>query len=170
MKRTIACLFLGLAAGALAAQEPARTFIPVSVSFLQSQEEMIPRIDDVSLKACIESYQRAASEALAGADTGDAHGLLIAVGVKPGKRHFVWCEAVEGKLPQATQDKLDAAFAGVPRVEVKVGPIAFIIRGTLKNRTVKAFPQFPAVWDRAMQRSDKPFLTVEELFRIVWPG
>lgn len=145
-------------------------YTPRFIGMVQPQAELEARLGDAAaLKGSIETFTAAARSALAGADKGDACGLLIAVGLKPGKRIRIWREAIEGALPEATLKKLDEALARVPPVEVTGGPVAFILKGPLWDRKVKAYPDLPAAWSDLKDAAGKPLATLEEIFRIVWP-
>ena len=112
---------------------------------------------------------KAASAVLAGCQQQDAHGLLIAVGVKPGKKVRVWCEAVEGSLSQETLKKLESELEKVPTLNTRKGPVAFVLTGSLWGRDMKEFPQFPAVWIDATKGSRKAMTVPDGLFKIIWP-
>lgn len=145
-----------------------QTFVPKSVSMFQSQEEMKARLGDLTISEYAQKFEKAIQEALAGADLGDACGLMVAVGLKPGKLRVVWCEAVEGSLPQATLDGLYAAFGVIPSIEVKDGPVAFIIKGALKDKKVEAFPDFPSAWTKTLEAAGQKFTTLDGLFKLIW--
>ena len=145
-------------------------FNPRHIGIFQSQEELRARLGEMSsLDNYIELIEKAVSSALAGGGQGDARGFLIAVAVKPGKKVMHWCEAIEGSLPEETLSKLEAALGNIPPIEVKEGPVAFVLKGALWDRKVKELPEFPAVWAAAIAKSGKPFNTLDELFKIIWP-
>ncbi len=122
-----------------------------------------------TLKGYVETFTAAARSALAGADRGDACGLLIAVGLKPGKKIRIWREAIEGTLPEATLKKLDETLARVLPIEVTGGPVAFVLKGPLWDRKVKIYPDLPAAWSDLKDAAGKPLATLEEIFRVIWP-
>jgi len=145
-------------------------FVPSIFTLFQSQEEFISRLVDVSsLKEYVQLFERTASSALADVPQGDACGFLIAVGIKPGKKTMVWCEAVEGSLPEETLKKLETVLGNIPPIEVKDGPVAFMLEGVLWGRTVNTFPKFPSAWSKALVASGRPFSSLDELFKIIWP-
>ncbi len=128
------------------------------------------RIPDVgSVEDYIKALNKAALSALKDSKSYDAHGVLIAVGVKPGKKVRAWCEAVEGSLPEGLLRDLEAALADVPTVEVKDAPIAFAIQGVLWNRKVKEFPGCPTAWSKAINESGKILDIPDGLFALIWP-
>jgi len=132
--------------------------------------ELKKRVPDVgSVEDYIKALSKAASAALKDSKKYDAHGVLIAVGVKPGKKARVWCDAVEGSLPEETLRNLESVLESVPTVEVKDAPIAFAIHGSLWNRTVKEFPAQPAAWIKAIADSGKTLRVPDELFAAIWP-
>ena len=99
----------------------------------------------------------------------EAKGLLIAVGVKPGKRSRVWCDAVDGKIPAGTLAELEKILSEVPAIDVREAPMAFAIEIRLGTKTVKEFPMFPAVWSEAIKKSGDQFTIPDGLFKIIWP-
>jgi hypothetical protein len=147
-----------------------RSFNPRHIGLFQSQEELKARLGEMSsLNDYIGLIEKAVSAALAAGEQGDARGFLIAVAVKPGKQVMHWYEAVEGSLPEETLSALEAALGNIPPIEVKEGPIAFVLKSGLWDRKVKEFPEFPAVWAAAIAKSGKPFSTLDELLKIIWP-
>jgi hypothetical protein len=57
--------------------------------------------DVMPLVQYIKALQKATAQCLASEKLAKAKGLLIAVGIKPGKKARVWCESVEGEIPAA---------------------------------------------------------------------
>jgi hypothetical protein len=98
-----------------------------------------------------------------------AKGLFVAVGVKPGKKARVWCEAVDGEIPAETLTELDKKLAEVPPVAVKQGPIAFAVEIKLWGQKPEKFPKMPKAWSEAAKKSEKPLMIPDGLFKVVWP-
>jgi len=147
-----------------------KPFVPRSIGLYQSQEELRARLGDMSsLNDYVRLFERAVSSALVGSEQGDARGFLIAVGVKPGKKVMHWCEAIEGSLPEGTLNKLETLLGNIPPIEVKDGPVAFILKGALWGREVKALPEYPSAWSKALEASGRPFTSLDDLFKIIWP-
>lgn len=147
-----------------------KSFVPDSIGFIQSQSELNARLGDTSvLKDYVKVFASAVQSALAGADRGDARGLLIAVGLRPGKKIKVWTEAFEGTLPEATLKKLDETLARVLAIDVAGGPVAFVIKGSLWDRKAERYPGSPAVWNMVKDAAGKPATSLEEIFAIIWP-
>src|SRR5207244_1633853 len=64
--------------------------------------------DDASpLADYIKSLQKETAAFWDKAEKPKAKGLFVAVGVKPGKKARVWCEAVDGEIPAETLTKLE---------------------------------------------------------------
>jgi hypothetical protein len=142
----------------------------VGVVDCQTYSELKKRVPDVgSVESYIKALSKAALSALPDTKQQDACGVLIVVGVKPGKKARVWCEAVDGSLSEEALKKLESALEKVPTVEVKDGPIAFALRGVLWNRKVKEFPIYPAAWKKALDESGKFLIVPDGLFKIIWP-
>lgn len=146
------------------------SFVPDSIGLAQPQSELTARFGNMTaLKDSVQVFVTAAQSALAGADRGDARGLLVAVGLKPGRKVRIWTEALEGTLPEATSKKLDGTLARVLAPEVTGGPVAFVIKGTLWGREVKAYPDLPSAWSSAKDESGTPAKNLDEIFAIIWP-
>jgi len=147
-----------------------KPFVPRYIGLYQSQEELRARLGDMSsLNDYVRLFESAVSSALVGGEQGDARGFLIAVGVKPGKKVMHWCEAIEGSLPEGTLNKLETLLGNIPPIEVKDGPVAFILKGALWGREVKALPEYPSAWSKALEASGRPFTSLDDLFKIIWP-
>ncbi len=134
--------------------------------------EMPKRVgNDVKpLVSYIKALEKAAADCLAGEKLPKAKGLLIAVGVKPGKKARVWCEGVEGEIPAPVLRKLERELAKVEAIPVKGGPVAFGMEVRLNGQRVGRFPEFPAAWLEAARRSGTKLLVPpDELFKVIWP-
>ena len=103
------------------------------------------------------------------ADQPKAKGLLVAVGVKPGKKSRVWCDAIEGQIPAEVLAKLEKRLAAVPAVAVKEGPIAFAVEIRLWGQKLGRFPEMPKAWVEAAKKSKEPLMVPDGLFKVVWP-
>src|SRR5205823_4836360 len=103
--------------------------------------------DDVKpLGNYIKALQQAAAKCLATEKLPKARGLLIAVGVKPGKKTRVWCQGVEGEIPDRILRKLEGELAKVEAIPVTNGALAFGMEVKLNGQRVSRFPEFPAAW------------------------
>lgn len=126
--------------------------------------------DDVTpLANYIQALVQATKEHFAKSPEPQAKGLLIAVGVKLGKRSRAWCEPVEGKMPATDLSELETALEKVPSINVKEGPIAFAIEIRLGAAEVKQFPVFPTAWSDASKSPSKPLMIPDDLFKVIWP-
>ena len=97
-------------------------------------------------------------------------GILIGVGIKPGRQVKLWCEVVGGQIPDDVWspfvDLLDGAGADVrPQVSA---PVAFAVEGILGNGPV-SFPDAPAAWTAAVQGHDRAVSVPDGIFEIVFP-
>ncbi len=147
-----------------------KTFLPVSVQLYQTHDELTARMGDESaMSIYVKQFEKAATACLADAGEEDARGVMIAVVVKPGKRTMVWCEAVGGSLSDDILKKLNDAFCALPAPDVREGPVAFMLKGTLRNGEVEKFPEFPKAWSEAIAASGRPFTSLDELVMIIWP-
>jgi hypothetical protein len=98
-----------------------------------------------------------------------AKGLLVAVGIKPGKKSRLWCDAIEGEIPAEMLSKLEKKLAEVPTIAVKEAPIAFALEVRLWGQKPDKFPEIPKAWVDAAKKSKVPLMIPDELFKVVWP-
>jgi hypothetical protein len=134
--------------------------------------ELTRRIgEDVKpLVAYIKALEKTASKCLEKEELSEARGLLIAVGIKPGKKTRVWCQSVDGEVPDKVLRKLEKELAKVETIEVKKGAVAFGMEVTLRGQKVKKFPEFPTAWLEAAKRSGTRLLVPpDDLFKVIWP-
>ena len=96
-------------------------------------------------------------------------GLLVVVGVKPGKKSKVWCDAVEGEIPADELAQLEKKLAADPPIAVKDGPIAFAIEFRLWHEKPEKFPEAPKAWTAAMKKSERTISVPDGLFKVIWP-
>jgi hypothetical protein len=99
-------------------------------------------------------------------------GVLIGVGVLPGERTRLWCETVDGSLPEdiwrAFVDLLEGAGANVrPQV---TGPVAFAIEGLLGAGPTIPFPEIPSSWRDAAMTAAEPLSVPDGLFPLIFPA
>jgi hypothetical protein len=126
--------------------------------------------DDASpLTGYIKAMQKEMAAFWDKAEKPKAKGLFVAVGVKPGKKPRVWCEAVDGEIPTATLAKLEEKLRAVPAVAVKQGPIAFAVEINLRGQKPEKFPELPNAWREAGKKSKEPLMVPDGLFKVVWP-
>ena len=98
-----------------------------------------------------------------------AKGLFVTVGVKPGKRAKVWCEAVEGDIPADTLATMEKKLGEVPCLEVDHGPIAFALEIRLGGQKPDKFPVMPKAFAEAAERAGNGLLVPERVFKVIWP-
>jgi len=147
-----------------------RAFTPASIQLYQSSDELRARAgEDATLKDYIRLFEVTAAGILADADREGARGILIAVMIKPGQQARTWCEAVEGELADDTLESLAGAFGKISPLQVKDGPVAFMLKGTLWDGKVSAFPEFPKAWSDALAASGRPFTSLDDLAKLIWP-
>jgi hypothetical protein len=125
--------------------------------------------DATPLAGYIKSLQKEGDAFWAKAEQPKAKGLLVAVGVKPGKKARVWCDAVDGEIPAETLARLEKKLAEVPAVAVQQGPIAFAVEIKLWGAKPEKFPEMPKAWVEAAKKSKERLLVPDALFQIVWP-
>jgi hypothetical protein len=134
--------------------------------------ELVKRIGaDVNpLVNYIKAIEKATAKSLEGEELPKAKGLLIAVGIKPGKKVRVWCQNVEGEIPAQVLQKLEKELAKVETITVTNGAMAFGMEVKVRGSEVGMFPEFPAVWMEAARKSEKTRLVPpDDLFKLIWP-
>lgn len=144
------------------------------IRLYQPDKELRNRIGDdvIPLSNYIHALEKIAISILEKITPQEAGGLLIAVGIKPGKRSRVWCEAISGSFASEHLEKLENDLTKITPIEVKHGSIAFALEAILWNKKVDKFPIIPKVWEEAIKKL-KPEMTKmtipDDLFKIIWP-
>lgn len=140
------------------------------IVLLNSEEQMAERGSDAqSLSEHIARLMAVTSDLLGEQAEEGASGMLIAVGVKPGRKARVWCEAAGGKLSVFFLSFLEKELAKVPPIDVINGPIAFIVKVALWDRQAAGFPELPTEWTVAAAAEGKVFSIPDGLFKLIWP-
>jgi hypothetical protein len=136
----------------------------------------IPQLEDrfgkdvEPLANYVKALEKRAGEVLAKEDKPEAKGLLVAVGIKSKKDTRVWCQAVEGEVPEAVLRKLEGELAKVEAVDLRKGPAGFAMEVNLFGRKPDKYPEFPDRWVAAAKKSEtKLLLPPDELFKVIWP-
>lgn len=117
----------------------------------------------------IRTLVRATSAYWKKAGPPEVNGLLIAVGIKPGKKARVWVDGVEGSILVDDVERMQAQLGAIPTIEVNHGPVAFTIKLAFPEKAVKSFPKFPFDWEHATSNSKEPLEIPDELFKVIWP-
>jgi hypothetical protein len=118
----------------------------------------------------IKAIEKATGTLLEGEDLPKAKGLLIAVGIKPGKKARVWCQSVEGEIPAKVLQKLEKELAKVETIALNNGPVAFGMEVKVRGSEVGRFPEFPSVWLEAARKVEGTRLVPpDDLFKLIWP-
>jgi len=139
-----------------------------SVRLYLPDEDMRERAGDATpLANYVKALQKEATAFWEKAPRPEAKGVLVAVGVKPGKKARVWCDPVDGAIPVATLAQLERKLGEVPAVAVKRGPIAFALEINLRGQKPKEFPGAPKAWAEAAKKANKPLTIPDDLFQII---
>jgi hypothetical protein len=121
------------------------------------------------LSAYIKTLLRGASKILSINEKPKAKGILIAVGIKSNGRAKVWCQAVDGDIPQKLLQQLERGLAKVEPVDLKKGPAGFGMEVNLYGEKPSTFPRFPDVWLEADSNRKVVIVPPDDLFGIIWP-
>ena len=133
-------------------------------------EVMRERVGDATpLAAYVKALQKEAAAFWEKAPQPEAKGLLVAVGVKPGRKARVWCDPVDGAIPVATLVSLERKLREVPAPAIKGGPIAFTLELKLWGQRPERFPELPKAWAEAAKKAKEPLMIPDALFKVVWP-
>jgi hypothetical protein len=141
-----------------------------SIRMYLPDEDMRERVGDdaTPLGNYVKALQKEAAAFWQNASQPKAKGLLVAVGVKPGKNVRVWCDPVDGEIPAETLAKLERKLGEVPAVAVRRGPIAFALEIKLWGQQPKNFPEAPKAWVDAAKKAKEPLTIPDSLFKVVW--
>jgi hypothetical protein len=118
----------------------------------------------------IKALEKRAGEILAKEKQLSAKGLLIAVGIKSKADTRVWCEAVDGDMPEELLQQLETELAKIEAVDLKVAPAAFGVEINLFGQKPEKFPEFPKSWVDAAKKSKTALVPPDDLFKTIWPG
>ena len=122
------------------------------------------------LTAYLKSLEKVIVKTFESGAKPSAKGLLVAVGIKGGKKARVWCEAVEGECPAKLLRKLETVLAAEPSIAVRKPPVAFGMKMRLWGRKPQKFPEFPEVWVTAAKETEtKLLIPPDDLFEHIWP-
>ena len=124
--------------------------------------------DDVKpLADYTKAVQAAAAEFWAKTPKPKADGLLITIGIKPGKKGQVWCEAVGGEIPADVLKELAAKLSRVPTIDTKEN-FAYSLECRLGDKEATGFPIVPKAWAAATKDAKKPPVVPDEMFPLIW--
>lgn len=98
----------------------------------------------------------------------NAKGVLVAVGIKPGKKARAWCEAVEGTIPAATLRSFEQSLSKVATIDVQKGPIAFALNVELFDKHATKFPIVPKVWMDTGKNPKARGIVPDGPFKVLW--
>jgi hypothetical protein len=135
-------------------------------------KKRLPPGGPAEIAAYIKTLDRVSREYFGrlGQDFGSM-GILIAVGIKPGKRVRFWCEQVDGDIPaevwQAFVELLEGA--GQEALPTVSGPVAWALEYLLGAGPSTGFPIGPSVWADAARTARKRLKIPDTLFEIVFP-
>ena len=98
-------------------------------------------------------------------------GVLIVVGIKPGKRVRLWCEQVDGDIPpdiwQVFVELLEGAGQNV--LPTVLGPVACALECLLGAGPSTGFPMGPSIWREAARSAAETLTIPDALFEVVFP-
>jgi hypothetical protein len=123
--------------------------------------------DPTPLANYTKAVQKEATEFWAKTPKPKADGLLITIGIKPGKKARVWCEAVAGEIPAEVLTDLEERLSKITPCDTKEN-FAYSLECRLGEKEAKGFPIIPKAWADASKGAKKPPVVQDEMFPIVW--
>jgi hypothetical protein len=98
-------------------------------------------------------------------------GILIAVGIKPGKRTRLWCEEVDGNITPHTWQVFVQLLEGAGKnvVPTVSDPVACALECLLGLGPSAGFPIGPDVWGQAARSAGRELSVPDDIFEIVFP-
>ncbi|MFO0812843.1 MAG: hypothetical protein U0796_06465 [Gemmatales bacterium] len=98
-----------------------------------------------------------------------AKGLAVVIGIKANKQVKIWCEAVDGDIPEALLRRLEKEVATVEACDLLKPPVAAMLNMKLWGRTPAQFDKVPKVWSDAARKHDvKIVIPPDDLFKVIW--
>jgi hypothetical protein len=143
------------------------------IRLYQPDPVLAPRLPNgiSDLAAYMKTLELAATEYFGrvGCDFGSM-GVLVAVGIKPGRRVKFWCDQIEGNLPPDVWDAFVELLEGAgEKVRPDVtGPVVFAMEFLLGSEPPSGFPTAPTAWQKAATGHGS-LLVPDGLFEIVFP-
>jgi len=124
--------------------------------------------DDVTpLADYTKAVQKSATEFWAAKNKPKANGILITIGIKPGKKGRVWCEAVEGEIAAEDLRSLEDRLSKIVPVSTKEN-FAYSLECRLGDKEVKDFPIVPKSWLEASKKAKMEAVIPDEMFKLIW--
>jgi len=144
-----------------------------AVRLLQPEEVLASRLPDgvAEVAAYCNTLAWVGSEYFGrlGRDFGSL-GVLITVGIKPNRRTKLWCEVVDGEIPDDVWDVFVGLLRGAGdkiRPEVTAA-VALTLECLLGAGPSITFPVTPAAWEQAISLNTRGLGVPDELFEIVF--
>ena len=98
-------------------------------------------------------------------------GVLIVAGIKPNRQTKLWCDVVDGDIPDDVWKVFVELLGGAGRnVRPAVtDPVACALECVLGAGPSIAFPLGPAAWQQAAAQHESGLAVPDELFELVFP-
>ena len=123
--------------------------------------------DATPLAHYTKALQKSAAEFWAKTPKPKADGLLVTIGIKPGKKSRVWCEAVGGDIPSDILRALEQQLGKIKPVDTKEN-FAYSLECRLGENEAKGFPIVPKAWVDATKDLKKSPIIPDEMFPLIW--
>jgi TonB family protein len=142
-------------------------FETTNIVLYQPDEVLKQRLPGAGhLAAYCEKFQSALSEELGQVTIPDT--LVVVTAVRPDNTSRVWL--MGSALDADTQNALRKKLEAIPPVEVKDGPIAFALCGTIAGGAeFTEIPPLPPEWKKAAEALTPPVLLPDAVLDTVWP-
>jgi len=123
--------------------------------------------DATPLADYTKSIQKSATEFWEKQPKPKADGLLITIGIKPGKKARVWCEAIGGDIRTEVLKDLEERLGKLTAIDTKEN-FAYSLECRLGDKEVKGFPIVPKAWTDAAKGAKTPPVIPDEMFPLIW--
>lgn len=98
-----------------------------------------------------------------------AGGVLVAMGVGPGRESRSWCQAVSCEMPDPMLRALEEQLDSISPLIVQHGPIALAIELRLNGAQGFEFPPIPQTWIDSATQTGREVTMPDGLFQLIWP-
>ena len=144
-----------------------------SVTLYQPNEVLQARVPDTrALAAYIQSVTTVCQEHFAEARTPEL--LDVVVAIKPGRRARAWLVSATRTESEAALDALRRQIEAIRPTDVREGPVAFAIIGSIAGASRPPFdaagyePPMPREWRDAPTTGSEDVVP-DDILRVIWP-
>ena len=146
-----------------------RTFKLEGLRLYQPERVLAPRIDVASLAKSAKDVQRSFERLTAGAWVPEVKGVLVAVAIRPGGRHRVWCELVGKEAPaEAAKLEVELNKTVMPDATGATGLVAYALE-FVREGEAPSLPMIPMSWQAVAKQAGKTIKIPDDAVDALWP-